>query len=165
MKNINEEELQFVAKHYKQNSLDANSAWKRFVKRTGYKSTDKYRRIAVAASVCVVFGIAIAGGIWYANTIETTPSVTVPVSPEYRFIKKHGKTVILKYDNEPIGNVLLKYDNEPIGNVLKELSAYYGKQISTSDSTRRISGEIEAASMEEIVEILEVTLNISIEVK
>lgn len=153
MKNINEEELQFVAKHYKQNSLDANSAWKRFVKRTGYKSTDKYRRIAVAASVCVVFGIAIAGGIWYANTIETTPSVTVPVSPEYRFIKKHGKTVILKYDNEPIGNVL------------KELSAYYGKQISTSDSTRRISGEIEAASMEEIVEILEVTLNISIEVK
>lgn len=153
MKNINEEELQFVAKHYKQNSLDADSAWKRFVKRTGYKSTDKYRRIAVAASVCVVFGIAIAGGIWYANTIETTPSVTVPVSPEYRFIKKHGKTVILKYDNEPIGNVL------------KELSAYYGKQISTSDSTRRISGEIEAASMEEIVEILEVTLNISIEVK
>lgn len=153
MKNINEEELQFVAKHYKQNSLDADSAWKRFVKRTGYKSTDKYRRIAVAASVCVVFGIAIAGGIWYANTIETTPTVTVPVSPEYRFIKKHGKTVILKYDNEPIGNVL------------KELSAYYGKQISTSDSTRRISGEIEAASMEEIVEILEVTLNISIEVK
>lgn len=153
MKNINEEELQFVAKHYKQNSLDADSAWKRFVKRTGYKSTDKYRRIAVAASVCVVFGIAIAGGIWYANTIETTPAVTVPVSPEYRFIKKHGKTVILKYDNEPIGNVL------------KELSAYYGKQISTSDSTRRISGEIEAASMEEIVEILEVTLNISIEVK
>lgn len=153
MKNINEKELQFVAKHYKQNSLDADSAWKRFVKRTGYKSTDKYRRIAVAASVCVVFGIAIAGGIWYANTIETTPSVTVPVSPEYRFIKKHGKTVILKYDNEPIGNVL------------KELSAYYGKQISTSDSTRRISGEIEAASMEEIVEILEVTLNISIEVK
>lgn len=153
MKNINEEELQFVAKHYKQNSLDADSAWKRFVKRTGYKSTDKYRRIAVAASVCVVFGIAIAGGIWYANTIETTPSVTVPVSPEYRFIKKHGKTVILKYDNEPIGNVL------------KELSAYYGKQISTSDSTRRISGEIEAASMEEIIEILEVTLNISIEVK
>lgn len=153
MKNINEEELQFVAKHYKQNSLDADSAWKRFVKRTGYKSTDKYRRIAVAASVCVVFGIAIAGGIWYANTIETTPSVTVPVSPEYRFIKKHGKTVILKYDNEPIGNVL------------KELSAYYGKQISTSDSTRRISGEIEASSMEEIVEILEVTLNISIEVK
>lgn len=153
MKNINEEELQFVAKHYKQNSLDADSAWKRFVKRTGYKSTDKYRRIAVAASVCVVFGFAIAGGIWYANTIETTPSVTVPVSPEYRFIKKHGKTVILKYDNEPIGNVL------------KELSAYYGKQISTSDSTRRISGEIEAASMEEIVEILEVTLNISIEVK
>lgn len=153
MKNINEEELQFVAKHYKQNSLDADSAWKRFVKRTEYKSTDKYRRIAVAASVCVVFGIAIAGGIWYANTIETTPSVTVPVSPEYRFIKKHGKTVILKYDNEPIGNVL------------KELSAYYGKQISTSDSTRRISGEIEAVSMEEIVEILEVTLNISIEVK
>lgn len=153
MKNINEKELQFVAKHYKQNSLDANSAWKRLVKRTGYKSTDKYRRIAVAASVCVVFGIAIAGGIWYANTIETTPTVTVPVSPEYRFIKKHGKTVILKYDNEPIGNVL------------KELSAYYGKQISTSDSTRRISGEIEAASMEEIVEILEVTLNISIEVK
>lgn len=153
MKNINEEELQFVAKHYKQNSLDADSAWKRFVKRTGYKSTDKYRRIAVAASVCVVFGIAIAGGIWYANTIETTPPVTVPASPEYRFIKKHGKTVILKYDNEPIGNVL------------KELSAYYGKQISTSDSTRCISGEIEAASMEEIVEILEVTLNISIEVK
>lgn len=153
MKNINEKELQFVAKHYKQNSLDADSAWKRFVKRTGYKSTDKYRRIAVAASVCVVFGIAIAGGIWYANTIETTPSVTVPVSPEYRFIKKHGKTVILKYDNEPIGNVL------------KELSAYYGKQISISDSTRRISGEIEAASMEEIVEILEVTLNISIEVR
>lgn len=153
MKNINEKELQFVAKHYKQNSLDADSAWKSFVKRTGYKSTDKYRRIAVAASVCVVFGIAIAGGIWYANTIETTPTVTVPASPEYRFIKKHGKTVILKYDNEPIGNVL------------KELSAYYGKQISTSDSTRRISGEIEAASMEEIVEILEVTLNISIEVK
>lgn len=153
MKNINEKELQFVAKHYKQNSLDADSAWKRFVKRTGYKSTDKYRRIAVAASVCVVFGIAIAGGIWYANTIETTPPVTVPASPEYSFIKKHGKTVILKYDNEPIGNVL------------KELSAYYGKQISTSDSTRRISGEIEAASMEEIVEILEVTLNISIEVK
>lgn len=155
MNQINEEEIKFVTKHYKENALDTDKAWKTFAKKTGYKSANRYSRTAVAAAACLVFGVAIGSGIWYANMYSSNDTTTTEAStkPEYRFIKKSGK------------NIILKYDNESIGNVLKELSSYYGKQITSDDNDRHISGEIEASSMDEIIEILELTLNINIEVK
>ena len=60
---------------------------------------------------------------------------------------------------------VFKFNGESIGKVLKELSTYYGKNLSTADSTKVLSGEIEATSCEDAVSIIEGTLDIKIVVK
>ena len=51
MNKINDDELQFVAKHYKQNCLNTNRAWKRFKRINGTQQHSSRRKIAVAASI------------------------------------------------------------------------------------------------------------------
>ena len=63
MNNKNNEELQFVAKHYKPNCLNTNQAWQRFKERRGIKGWGGKRKIAVAASITLAIGFAVAAGI------------------------------------------------------------------------------------------------------
>ena len=54
------------------------------------------------------------------------------------------------------------FDDTPINEVLGKLSRYYDVQLSASDTTKRVSGEIEAASADDAIEVLETTLDIKI---
>lgn len=145
MNDIRENELEFVSRHYKKGRLNTNKAWCSFMTRSGRTSIMPFYRKSIVASIALVLGISVALAFNW-NTI---------------FPKEHVTPLI----EVKSGVVILKYDNEPIGNVLKELSAHYGKTITTEDSTRRISGELEASSLDEIVDILETTLNININVE
>ena len=159
MNHLNDKDLDFVARHYKEDALSPGQAWQTFTRRTGYKpSRSTSRRWIAAACVAAVFTTAIAGALWLShqsNPPSTTTAVTTPLpsAPDYRILQQ--KT----------GGIILRYNKEEIGNVLKELSTYYGKTLSTTEPERRISGEIEATSLEEVVEILESTLNIHISVQ
>lgn len=163
MKEIYEDELQFVARHYEEKALDTDRAWKRFRMLTGqntHRINASTRRIAASVSIALIVGASLACGVWYArhwNASPTTPEVqTTTANMPFRYLQPAGDSIILKYDNAPIEDVL------------SELSAYYGREVVLQDASekgRRIAGEIEATSLEEVVEILEATLDIEIEIQ
>lgn len=151
MKEINEDELRFVARHYRNGRLDTDKAWKQFQSLRGGEKLSGRRLWAVAASIALAVGIALAcvviGNNYHKG--QSQPSETTvgtDVRPQL--------TDSLK---------VFRFHNEPIGVVLRELSAYYGRTFVTEDTTRRVTGEIQADSPETAVDILEQILGIKIE--
>lgn len=170
MKNINEDELQFVARHYEENALNADSAWQRFRSITGRKMHNisaptrrlsiSTRRIAASVSIALIVGGSVACGFWYhrqqAALLDASTTAPTAATTSYRYLQPNEESIILKYNDAPIEEVL------------SELSSYYGHTVvlqSASASGRQISGEIEATSLEEVVEILEATLDVEIEIQ
>lgn len=171
MKEINDDELQFVVHHYEEGALDTDRAWKRFRQHTGGSARESgggrsismshrrlsmaTRRIAASVSIALIVSGSIACGLWYAA--RQTPTADAPDAPQttvatpYRYLLPQGESVVLKYEDAPIDDVL------------SELSSYYGRTLVLQGSSdRSISGEIEATSLEEVVEILEATLDVEI---
>lgn len=170
MKNTNEDELQFVARHYEENALNADSAWQRFRLKTGqathrlsapvHRLSASTRRIAASVSIALIVGGSVACGFWYhrqqAALLDAPAASETAATTSYRYLQPSEESIILKYNDAPIEEVLC------------ELSSYYGRTIvlqSASASGRHISGEIEATSLEEVVEILEATLDVEIEIQ
>lgn len=169
MKEINEDELQFVARHYKEDTLNTERAWRTLRQRVLPSSATHLptrrlstatRRIAAAVSIALIVGASVACGLWYSRQQAVVPDAPVApsttVATPYRYLQAKGESIVLKYDNAPIEEIL------------NELSTHYGRTLvlqSASASGRCISGEIEATSLEEVVEILEATLDIEIEIQ
>lgn len=183
MKEVNEDELQFVARHYEEEALDTERVWRTLRQRTGHVTSHlgsaarrglSFRRVAAAVGVLLVVGASIACGFWYSRQqkpVDTMPAATSTpiVDTPYRYLQTKDESIVLKYDNAPIADVL------------GELSTYYGRELvlkgapagtpsETSDGEgsgggRRITGEIEATSLTEVVEILEATLDVEIEIQ
>ena len=167
MKEINDDELQFVVRHYKEDALNADRALRTLRQRvlpfsqanqpTRSISTAT-RRIAASVGIALIVGASVACGVWYARqqTASRPQYPAASLTTPYRYLQVKDESVVLKYDNAPICDVL------------SELSTHYGRTLvlqSASASDRRISGEIEATSLEEVVEILEATLDIEIEIQ
>ena len=155
MKDFDKNTLGFVVQHYDRGGLDTERALRKFQQRAGISPSRSWRHIAAMAALVMVVGGALACGLWYGQQDQAeSQSESIVPDTNYRILKQKGNR-----------SILLQYDNEPIGNVLHELSTYYKKELSTKENRRRISGEIEASSLEEIIVILETTLNIKIQVK
>lgn len=155
MKDFDKNTLDFIIQHYDEGGLDTERALRQFEQRAGIAPRRSWRHIAAVAALVMVVGGALACGLWYGLQEQAEEQAeNVVANTDYRILKQ-------KDDH----TILLRYDNEPIGNVLHELSTYYKKELSTKENQRRISGEIEASSLEEIIVILETTLNIKIQVK
>lgn len=157
MNNINDDELRFVVKHYKPNYLDTKRAWQRFKAIRGVDTSNR-RKIAVAASIILAVGIAVAAGIiGYHNYM--LPQKPTPVDTAY---------VIEIYEEcyeECDTTDVFRFDHTPINKVLGELSRHYNTNLSASDTTKSVTGEIEASKVEDAIEVLETTLGIKIERK
>lgn len=155
MKDFDKNTLDFIIQHYDEGGLDTERALRQFEQRAGITPRRSWRHIAAVAALVMVVGGALACGLWYGLQEQAEEQAeNVVANTDYRILKQKDEHTIL-----------LRYDNEPIGNVLHELSTYYKKELSTKENKRRISGEIEASSLEEIIVILETTLNIKIQVK
>lgn len=155
MKDFDKNTLDFIIQHYDEGGLDTERALRQFEQRAGIAPNRSWRHIAAVAALVMVVGGALACGLWYGLQEQSEEQAEyVIANTDYRILQQ-------KDDH----TILLRYDNEPIGNVLHELSTYYKKELSTKENQRRISGEIEASSLEEIIVILETTLNIKIQVK
>ena len=158
MKKINDDELHFVVKHYKENRLNADAAWIKLKLKAGNKQTRTlWKSVSVAASVLLIASIAIACIVIGYNHYKS-----VPQQPNNQIIPV-ADTLYITENTDSIK--VFKFNGESIGKVLKELSTYYGKNLSTADSTKVLSGEIEATSCEDVVSIIEGTLDIKIVVK
>ena len=156
MKKINDDELNFVVKHYKENRINTDSAWKKLKQQNAIKSSHSvWKSISVAATVLLITSIAIACIVTGYNPFKSSPQLPTDSSSI--------ETIPANVINDSVK--VFKFTNEPVSDVLKEISSYYGKTLSTSDSTKFLSGEIEAASCEDIVSIIESTLDIKIKVE
>ena len=109
-------------------------------------------KIAVAASIILAVGIAVAAGIiGYHNYM--LPQKPIPVDTAY---------VIEDYEESDTTDVF-RFDHTPINKVLGELSRYYNTNLYASDTTKSVTGEIEASKVEDAIDVLETTLGIKIE--
>ncbi len=158
MKKINDEEFNFVVEHYKENRIDTDSAWKKFKQRNNIKSSrNNWKSLSIAASVLFMTSITIACIVTGYNPFKSV--IRQPNNSDKPLVD----TIPDKVVNDSVK--VFKFNDEPVGKVLKELSSYYGKTLSTSDSTKVLSGEIEATSCEDMVSIIETTLDIKIKVE
>ncbi len=74
MKKINDDELHFVVKHYKENRLNADAAWIKLKLKTGNKQTRTlWKSVSVAASVLLIASIAIACIVFGYNHYKSVP--------------------------------------------------------------------------------------------
>ncbi len=158
MKKISDEEFNFVVEHYKENRIDTGSAWKKFKQKNNIKSSrSNWKSLSIAASVLFMTSITIACIVTGYNPFKSV--IRQPNNSDRPLVD----TIPDKVVNDSVK--VFKFNDEPVGKVLKELSSYYGKTLSTSDSTKVLSGEIEATSCEDMVSIIETTLDIKIKVE
>ena len=152
-KNMNmktdKDELAFVAKHYQEGRLDEKKAWKRFASQTGLAR----KRVGAVAAACIAACIALAC-ITAGYMHSRKPATRTPAATETTDSVTPGR--------KTKGTKVFRYENAPLRKVLDELSAYYHTRLTANDTTRRVTGEIETTSPEEVIEILEKTLDVEI---
>lgn len=154
MKTINEDELRFVAKHYKGGRLNTAKAWKKYRTLSGQTERGKMKRFAIAASILFMATMAIACIYWTQNH-------RIPISHDTEETVPMDTTENMK----KINNIkVFRYENQPINYVLKDLSQYYGHKLSANDTTKHLTGELQADSLEVVVDMLEETLDIKISI-
>lgn len=155
MNENNEKELKFVVKNYRQGRLNTENAWTKFSEISGITNKEKqWKKYSVAVSLIFFICAAMACIIifkekhsdFYQNK-EKTETV------------RHKQNV---YMEKAAGTKVFTFDNTPINIALKEISDYYGCELTTEDSTKCVSGEIESTSPDDAIAVLEATLNIKI---
>ena len=112
----------------------------------------------MAASITLAIGFAVAAGIiGYHNYM-------LPQKPIQNKILADSAITIYEYEECDTTEVF-RFDNTPINQVLNELSRHYNTKLTTNDTTKSVSGEIEAAKVEDAIKVLETTLGVRIERK
>lgn len=158
MKKINEEELRFVVRHYQTGRFDGRKAWFKFrqqhpaCRRSLWQLTTK-RHWAVAATIVSAVIAVMALGIYhYSHSISSPLPPVVPYNQQTDSVDKQSDSIRV-----------FRYDNTPINIVLRDVSDYYGTTLTVNDTTRCVSGEIEATSLADVVDMLETTLGVKIQ--
>lgn len=57
---------------------------------------------------------------------------------------------------------MFHYEDAPLGDVLRDLSAYYGVRLTCDDAQRRLTGDFAAESLDDIIDMIQHTLNVRI---
>ena len=110
---MEEKNLQYVARFFKQDTLDVNKAFRGFQQRTGYRTRAFRRRhIAAAAVVLLLIGL----GVMYALRPQTT--VLMAEKEQRSFVLSDGTEVILA------PNASLSYDGDYARSVSIKGKAY-----------------------------------------
>lgn len=157
MKQREDKALQFVVNHYREHRLDGRRAWCLFREKhpdmatlQGYSM--RFRWVAAVACVFVAV-IVVAWGAYYVG--HHSPSPTPRVSP-YEQNTDSGR-----HTTDTL--TVFRYNHTPINRVLQDLSNHYGVSLSVNDTTQCVTGEIEAVSLPEVIDILETTLNVKVQ--
>ena len=112
----------------------------------------------MAASIVAAVGIAVAAGIFgYRNYMLPRKSMPTVIPAD--------TTTTIHEESKSDTTDVFRFDHTPINQVLDDLSRHYNRQLTASDTTKSVSGEIEAASVEDAVNVLETALGVKIEIR
>lgn len=144
-----DDELIFVTKHYQEGRLDEKKAWRRLRQKFPHPRKRLATMTAASLIACAVVAGLLTGYVHFRRTATQDTTVT----------KTTGSIAPTEQTDS---TKVFRYENTPITEVLRELSAYYRTPLEANDTTRRVTGEIEAASLEEVIDVLEKTLDLKI---
>ncbi|MBQ0047091.1 MAG: hypothetical protein KBT33_06210 [Prevotellaceae bacterium] len=144
-----DKELQFVVEHYKDGAMNENAAWEQLKSRRVKSRSNNFRKYAVAASAVLVCGMAVACSVWMMEFAGWNKKSDV----------QQDSAVVSEMVD---GTKVFHYDKTPINIVLDDMALYYGVTLIASDTTKCVSGEIEASEVEEVIDVLETSLSIEI---
>ena len=153
MKNTDNKSLKFVVNRYKEGRLNKKKAFNRFCDLTGYRKVSAVPKfLKIAASIFIVATIVFAAGYrhFYSNP---------PVKPQKQRTDSLPRQ---KAGSETVKTVVFHFNQTPVNAALKEIGCHYHTSLETSDSTRKVTGTIEVSSLDEAIDILDNTLNITI---
>lgn len=155
MEKLNGNDLEFVVESYKQGRLNTDEAWTKLSVLTGINRQGKHwKKYAVAASVSLLFGVAMA--------CLVIPKEKAGISSNEKSTPKKEKYTNAVTNCRSVKAKVFFFDNTPVNKALKEISQYYGCELTCNDSTKFVSGEIETKSVSDAINVLEATFNIKI---
>ena len=160
MRKNKEDELQFVVDHFKTGHKDVGTAWKEFTGMSGITQLGSRKRPLVAASIAFAAVMAVAATVFVVRSIGNGSPQTSPhperVIPD-TVSKAKADTVKTKKRT-----VVFHFDHTPVNAAIRKVSDYYGVSLTASDTTKMVTGEIEAHNINEAIDMLETTLGIEI---
>ena len=160
MKKNKEDELQFVVDHYKTGHKNVDNAWKEFKGMSGITQPCSRKRLLVAASIAFAVVMAVAATMFvvrnFGNGSPKSSPNTERALPD-TVSKATTDTVKTK-----TGPVVFHFDHTPVNAAIRKVSDYYGVGLTASDTTKMVTGEIEAHNINETIDMLEATLGIEI---
>ena len=160
MKKNKEDDLQFVVDHYKTGHKNVDNAWKEFKGMSGITQSGSRKRLHVAASIAFAAVMEVAATMFVVRSIsngspKSSPNIERPLPDTV----SKAKTDTVKTKK---GTVVFHFDHTPANAAIRKVSDYYGVGLTASDTTKMVTGEIEAHNINEAIDMLEATLGIEI---
>lgn len=149
MKEINEKELEFVARFYDHDRYDTDKAIERF--HNVHRERNPRRWLTTAAATAASVAIAFAAGY----TIHISRNAPEPAA--------EIENVVLNPDVAQTH--VFVYEAAPLNDVLAELSSYYGCKIKTDAKGKLLTATFPDDDIDFIVSLIEEALGISISVE
>lgn len=160
MKKNKEDELQFVVDHYKTGHKNVDNAWKEFKGMSGITQPRSRKRLLVAASIAFAAVMAVAATMFVVRSFDNgSPKSSPNTERALPDTVSKAKTDTVKTKK---GSVVFHFDHTPVNAAIRKVSDYYGVGLTASDTTKMVTGEIEAHDVNEAIDMLEATLGIEI---
>lgn len=106
--------------------------------------------------LALVCGFVFGYGIWKITSSHNNASLKEADTKEVEIQLQRNSVDTVK---------IFKFNNTPVSDALNEISAYFHSNLVASDTTKHVTGEIQAGSEESVISILEQTLDIKIDRK
>ena len=152
MKEIKDKSLEFVLHHYQTGKFDTQKALRKVAPA---KVIPLWRKVAVAAS----FTLLLLAGAYAAYTTGIFSQIEDPIKSE----QPATTTTIVQTSKH------FHFDNTPLESVLRDLSEYYSVQLYCNNTSKRLSGDFHAdpssTNLQEIIHVIEQTLDVTIQIK
>ena len=149
MKELNDPDLEFVARHYEAKRFDAREARARFHNRTAQTTIRRHwwmTAAAAAASVALLFAASYGIRSWLHEE-------TVPAAQDQPALQQ-----------EP-GQHIFVFENTPVDQVLRELSDHYGCTLTTPPTDKRLTATFPEEDLVIIIPLIEAALDIPITIQ
>ena len=160
MKKNKEDELQFVVDHYKTGHKNVDNAWKEFKGMSGITQPGSRKRLLVAASIALAAVMAVAATMFVVRSFDNgSPKSSPNTERALPDTVSKAKTDTVKTKK---GSVVFHFDHTHVNAAIRKVSDYYGVGLTASDTTKMVTGEIEAHDVNEAIDMLEATLGIEI---
>lgn len=150
MKEINEKELEFVARFYDHDRYDTDKAIERFHNVHRERSPRRWLITATATAATVAIAFAAGYTIYTYRTENETPATEI-------------EHVVLNPDVAQTH--VFVYDAAPLSDVLDELSSYYGCKLKTDAKGKVLTATFPDDDIDFIVSLIEKALDVNITIE